>query len=129
MDFPTDDATLVMLRAACDINPDSGRSHLNDFLDMGSQIKSETDQGIIDSFAGPMPLVEVEYEEGKAPHSPQGVIMTLVDELMDLRSAVRTVTVKHSLGCGTRTFAPSAQGLGKECDCGYQKLIDLQKSQ
>ena len=31
--FPLDDATLVMLAEACRINPDTGRTHLTDFLE------------------------------------------------------------------------------------------------
>ena len=90
--FPLDDATLVMLRSACQINPDNEQTNLHAFLDMGAREKSRTliadgeenDEG----FAG-APVYEVEYEEGYEPFSEHEVIVALVDEVFRLRSAAR----------------------------------------
>jgi hypothetical protein len=83
-DFPTDETTLTLLIAACNINPDTGRTHLMDFLDMGARVKSET---LIEE-GGPFgcPVYEVEYEEGYEPFSEQQVIQTLAQELLACRS-------------------------------------------
>lgn len=84
--FPTDDTTLTLLIAACEINPDTGRSHLMDFLDMGARVKSETlvedGEG---TWFGDAPVYIVEHEEGYEPFSPNEVIRTLARELMAAR--------------------------------------------
>ncbi len=41
--FPVDDVTLIMLASACEVNEKTGRSHLQDFLNMGARVKSEED--------------------------------------------------------------------------------------
>lgn len=87
--FPLDDATLVMLRAACQINPDSGHTELLSFLDMGARVKSVTD--ITDECDAGAPVYLVEHEEGFEPWSPEGVIPALVDEIFRLREAARAV--------------------------------------
>jgi hypothetical protein len=84
--FPTDDATLHMLIAACKINPDTGRTHLMDFLSMGKREKSRTllQEGEGTCMAD-APVYEVEFEEGYAPFSPNEVIRTLAEELLAVR--------------------------------------------
>lgn len=82
-DFPTDETTLTLLVAACEINPDTGQTHLHDFLDMGTRVKSVTQI----EWSEP-PVFEVEHEEGFAPFSPQHVIITLARELLELRAKV-----------------------------------------
>jgi uncharacterized protein YehS (DUF1456 family) len=79
--FPTDDATLVMLIAACEINPDTGQTHLHQFLDMGTREKSRTQ---IDDMGG-IPVFDVEYEEGYEPFSEHQVIRTLAGEILEMR--------------------------------------------
>ncbi len=85
-DFPLDSATLVMLRAACQINPDTGQTHLHDFLDMGSRVKSQTliEDGDGETMAT-APVYEVEFEEGFAPFSEHHAIRALVGEILRLR--------------------------------------------
>lgn len=91
MIFPLDDATLVMLRSACEINPDTGRTHLHDFLDMGSRVKSREDItaetfGEIEADDQETPRVYfVEHEEGYEPFSEHDAIRALVDEVLRLR--------------------------------------------
>jgi hypothetical protein len=81
--FPLDSATLLLLRAACEINPDTGRTHLHDFLSMGERVKSAT---LLDA-EGPFghPIYEVEFEDGYAPFSEHSVISTLATEVLRLR--------------------------------------------
>lgn len=79
--FPTDETTLTLLIAACQINPDTGRTHLQDFLHMGTRVKSET---LISEVDG-VPVYEVEHEKGYEPFSEQDVIVTLAEELLELR--------------------------------------------
>lgn len=79
--FPLDATTLVMLSAACELNPDSGRTHLMDFLHMGSRVR---DKKLVDD-AG-TPVYEIEYEEGHEPFSESEVIRTLVAEIQRLRA-------------------------------------------
>jgi hypothetical protein len=80
-DFPTDEVTLTLLISACEINPDTGQTHLHDFLSMGSRVKSVEQTQWSDP-----PVFEVEHEEGFAPFSPQQVIATLAQELLDERN-------------------------------------------
>lgn len=87
--FPTDDTTLTMLIAACEINPDTGRTHLVDFLEMGARVKScERTEGGAGTWFGDAPVYEVEYEEGAEPFSPHEVIRTLAQELMVARASL-----------------------------------------
>jgi hypothetical protein len=81
--FPTDEVTLTLLIAACEINPDTGRTHLMDFLGMGTRVKSDT----LTEEDGPCgyPVYEREYEEGYAPFSEHQVIATLARELLAAR--------------------------------------------
>lgn len=81
--FPLDTATLVMLRSACEINPDSGHTELMSFLDMGSVVKETTD--ISDEFDAGAPVYFVEYEDGREPWSEHAVISALVTEILRLR--------------------------------------------
>ena len=92
--FPTDEITLRLLTEACRINEDTGRTHLDDFLHMGTRLKSaeeggvtygSVDEALADSLAE-TPLVYVEYEPGFEPHSPQTVIISLVEESQRLRA-------------------------------------------
>ena len=80
--FPVDDATLIMLAAACEINPDTGRTHLSDFLDMGTR---ETSRELVDDIDD-IPVYEVKYEPGYEPFSPHHVIQCLVAEIQRLRT-------------------------------------------
>ena len=80
-DFPTDETTLTLLIAACEINPDTGRTHLMDFLEMGARVKAET---LVDD--GDPPTYFIEHEKGYEPFSPQQVIETLARELMEARA-------------------------------------------
>jgi len=86
-EFPTDDVTLTMLIAACEINEETGRTHLLDFLDMGTraQFAEDISHEVFGEEGGP-PVYEVEYEEGYEPFSPTQVIATLARELMACRS-------------------------------------------
>lgn len=83
--FPMDEMSLRMLMAACEINEDTGRTHLMDFLDMGTVIKSEGLMDGPDPLGGDKPTYLVEYEPGKAPRSPNGVIRDLAEEILRLR--------------------------------------------
>lgn len=95
--FPTDEVSLTMLEAACRINPDSGHSELQRFLNMtGGDVVSVTMNGIVydsvdealadvDENYGP-PILEVEREPGKEPHSEHTVIISLIEEIRRLRS-------------------------------------------
>ena len=80
--FPTDVTTLTLLIAACKINPDTGQTHLQDFLSMGARVKSET----LLSEADPIPTYLIEHEPGCAPFSEHHVIQTLAEELLELRA-------------------------------------------
>ena len=84
--FPLDSATLIMLRAACQMNEETGQTHLHDFLDMGSREKSST---LISDGDGESvetaPAYEVEYEEGYEPWSEHAAIIALVGEVLRLR--------------------------------------------
>lgn len=93
-DFPTDETTLTLLVAACEINPDTGQSHLLDFLDMGTRERSRTivSDGVDEDEDGM--IVHVEYEPGFEPYSPQQVIVALVDEVRRLREEVGDVGKK-----------------------------------
>lgn len=84
--FPLDDATLVMLASACEINPDTGRTHLLDFLAMGERVKSVTDITHEIGDGEGAPVYFVEHEEGYAPFSPHDVIAALVAEVQRLRT-------------------------------------------
>lgn len=89
--FPTDEMTLRLLIEACRINDDTGRSHLMDFLDMGTRVASKKDEtakvfGEEEAADESTPRVYlVEYEEGHAPFSPQTVIEDLALEILRLR--------------------------------------------
>lgn len=90
--LPLDDATLIMLRSACEINPDNEQTNLHAFLDMGTREKSRTlireaDEDYDGGFDG-APIYEVEYEEGYEPFSEHEVIIALVDEVFRLREAL-----------------------------------------
>jgi len=82
-EFPLDDTTLVLLDAACQMNPDTGQTHLHDFLRMGERVKSST---LLDDSGG-IPIYEVEFEDGYAPWSEQSVIRALVTEVQRLRGS------------------------------------------
>lgn len=90
--IPLDDATLVILRSACEINPDNEQTNLHAFLDMGAREKSRSliAEGDEDAqgFAG-APVYEVEFEEGYEPFSEHDVIVALIDEVFRLREALR----------------------------------------
>lgn len=82
--YPTDEMSLRLLIEACTINDETGQTHLQDFLLMGTVEKSRTD---ITEDDGPR-IYEVEYEPGKEPHSPQTVIVSLAEELLRLRAVL-----------------------------------------
>lgn len=84
--FPTDETTLTLLIAACNINPDTGRTHLMDFLNFGSIVKSEELLEGPDPMGGDVPTYFVEFEEGTSPFSPNQVIRTLAEELLEIRA-------------------------------------------
>lgn len=79
--FPTDETTLTLLEAACKMNPDSGQTHLQDFLNMGSRVKEETQIEWSDP-----PVYLIEYEEGYRPWSEHEVIVALIAEIRRFRS-------------------------------------------
>lgn len=81
MSFPTDEMTLRMLIVACSINPDTGQTHLQDFLRMGAVEKSRVE---IDH-----DIVEVKYEEDHPNYSEHSVITALAQELLDLKFGVK----------------------------------------
>jgi hypothetical protein len=81
--FPVDDVTLELLAASCRMNPDTGQTHLMDFLAMGERIKSEA---LIDQDGpGGHPIYMVEHEPGYEPFTPHEVIEALVEEIQRLR--------------------------------------------
>lgn len=84
--FPLDDATLVMLRSSCEINPDNGQTNLLAFLHMGSRVEHATD--ISDEVDAAAPVYFVEYEEGAEPFTVHAVIVALIDEVFRLRAEV-----------------------------------------
>lgn len=89
--YPTDEMSLRLLIAACSINEATGQTHLHDFLDMGTVIESETLlSGDPDPDAGDAPVYFVEYAEGKAPHSPHSVIISLAEEILRLQQVADT---------------------------------------
>jgi len=75
--FPLDDVTLELLAASVQMNPDTGQTHLHDFLRMGEQVESETP--ISDGVS------EVVFKEGYEPWSEHDVILALVREVQRLR--------------------------------------------
>lgn len=83
MTFPTDRTTLALLRFACMVNPDTGRSHLHDFLSMGSVERSR--ERIADD------VVFVDYS--RPPWSEHEVILALVDEVERLRYRAATTAL------------------------------------
>ena len=94
--FPTDDVNLTLLAEACRINEATGRTHLEDFLHMGTRVArveeggvayDTVDEALADSHAD-TPVVYVEYEPGFEPHSPHTVIISLIEEIQRLRGAV-----------------------------------------
>lgn len=94
--FPTDEFSLALLEAACNVNPDSGHTELGRFLDLGTVVKSVTMNGIVydsveealaDAEDDDAPILDVEHEEGSAPHSPHTVIISLIEEIRRLREA------------------------------------------
>lgn len=88
VEFPLDDATLIMLAASCEINEETGRTHLHDFLDMGARVKSSTDiTERVFGEEGGLPVYEVEFEDGFAPWSPHDAIRALVTEVLRLRGS------------------------------------------
>ena len=105
-DFPTDDTTLTLLIAASKINPDTGRTHLHDFLDMGTRIKDQTlIAGSEDPDDGDIPVYEVEYQEGYEPFSEHHVIRTLAREVMETRAELaKAQTATPETGCVPRSY-------------------------
>jgi hypothetical protein len=87
MNFPVDDTTLLLLDAACQINPDSGHTELMSFLDMGSRVKSETLENPEEVEEGGVPIYLVEYEEGYEPFGEHDAIRALIAEIRRLRAA------------------------------------------
>ena len=91
--FPTDDLTLGLLAESCRLNPDTGRSHLDDFLHMGTRVATVEEGGVSydtvdEALADSMqetPVLYVEYEPGFEPHSPHTVIISLIEEILRLR--------------------------------------------
>ena len=84
--FPTDEVTLALLRAACSINDDTGRTHLQDFLDFGSQPIRSTLLNAGEVEAGGVAIYEIEHAPGTEPFSEHGVIAALIDEIERLRA-------------------------------------------
>jgi len=93
--FPTDEMTLTLLEAACNINPDTEHTELMRFLDMtAGPIKSVTMNGIeYDSVEDALadhehetpPVLEIEREPGHEPHSEHTTIISLIWEIRRLR--------------------------------------------
>lgn len=86
-DFPLDDATLILLAAACEINPDSGHTELHSLLGMGAVVKSSEDITHEIGDGEGAPVYYVEYEEGREPFSETQVIRCLVAEIQRLRAS------------------------------------------
>jgi len=98
-DFPLDDTTLALLDAACQINPDSGHTELQRFLNMTagpvvSVTNEETgedypdlESALADHDGGDDPTFFVERERGQEPHSEHTVIRALIAEILRLRAA------------------------------------------
>ena len=93
-DFPVDEATLVLLAEACRINPERGRTTLQDFLHMGSRVSRVEDEGgdvyatVDEALAasdGGTPILTVEHQPGFQPFSEHDVILALVAEIERLR--------------------------------------------
>lgn len=70
-----------MLIVACTINPETGQTHLQDFLRMGSveKFRVEVEPGVY----------EVEYDEEHPNYSEHSVIVTLAEELLDFKFGVK----------------------------------------
>lgn len=97
--FPTDEVSLTMLEAACNINPDTGHTELGRFLDMtGGDVVSVTIDGAEDvvfpdvetaleewGFPDDPPVLYVERD--KPPHSEHTVIISLIEEIRRLRES------------------------------------------
>jgi hypothetical protein len=113
-EFPVDDTTLVLLAAACQMNPDSGHTELMTFLDMGTRVKSET---LIEG--GEVPTYFVEHEPGYEPFSPHEVIRALVAEVQRLRALLGEETMTEP--CLTDTHSGVVQG---GWYCGFARWPD-----
>ena len=95
--FPTDEVSLTMLEAACNINPDTGHTELRRFLDMtGGEVTGVTLDGVEGVFPDEAsaleawgfdspPILTVEHD--KPPHSEHTVIISLVEEIRRLRAS------------------------------------------
>ena len=93
--FPTDEVTLTLLEAACNINPDTDHTELQRFLQMtAGPIKSVEMNGIeyesieaalADHDYGEIPTLTIEREPGHEPHSEHSVIISLITEIRRLR--------------------------------------------
>lgn len=85
-EFPVDDVTLVLLAAACEINEETGRTHLHDFLSMGNREKSRTLENPDEVEDGGVPIYFVEHEEGYGIFTEHDAILALVAEIQRLRA-------------------------------------------
>lgn len=89
--FPTDEVSLTMLESACNINPDSGHTELQRFLDMtGGDITGVTLDGVEEVFPDVASALEawgfddppiLTVERDKPPHSEHTVIVSLIEEI------------------------------------------------
>lgn len=96
--FPTDEVSLTMLEAACNINPDTGHTELQRFLDMtGGDITGVTLDGVEEVFPDVDSALEawgfddppvLTVERDKAPHSEHTVILSLIEEIRRHRGNV-----------------------------------------
>lgn len=96
--FPTDEVSLTMLAAACEINPDTGHTELGRFLEMtGGPVTSVTNEATGDIFSSLDEAVEAWDEEeppvfyvehDKPPHSEHTVIISLIEEIRRLSDAL-----------------------------------------
>lgn len=93
--FPTDEMSLTLLEAACNINEDTGHTELQRFLNMtAGPVKSVEMDGIeYDSVEAALadhdydtpPILTIEREPGHEPHTEHSVIISLIAEIRRLR--------------------------------------------
>ena len=93
--FPTDELSLSLLAEACRINEDTGRTHLQDFLHMGTRVRSvesggvtygTVDEALEADMGDEPPILFVEHEPGFEPHSEHTVILSLIECIERLRA-------------------------------------------
>lgn len=94
--FPTDEMSLTLLEAACNINEDTGHTELLRFLYMTAGpiktvsmggIEYESAEAALADYEYDTPaILEIDREPGDEPHSQTSVILSLIAEIRRLRA-------------------------------------------